>query len=71
MSPVCCRPKVNAIKPQLALVLCIQVGIGVGVPSVAAVLRFTQKLPDIHDVVREATQFSNLKVEGEGKSTRY
>lgn len=52
MSPVCCRPKVNAIKPQLALVLCIQVGIGVGVPSVAAVLRFTQKLPDIHDVVR-------------------
>lgn len=66
MPPFHCRPKVNAVKPHLALVGCIQVGVGLRVPSVAAVLRLTQKLPGILNVVRQITKFSNLKVE-EGK----
>lgn len=55
MSPICCRPKVNAVKPHLALERHIQVGIGVGVPSIATVLRFTQKLPDIRNVLGYVT----------------
>lgn len=52
MSPFCCRPKVKAIKPQLAFTLYAQVGVGACVPRIAAVLGFAQKLPDIRDVFR-------------------